>query len=852
MAIDREKIFQAAQKYIERKRYDRAIAEYQRIVQEDPNDARTLLKIGDLQARLRAYPEAIATYDRVAQYYTAQGMSLKAIAVYKQIREIVRKHVPELADRYAYIGPRLAEIYTELGLISDALAAWDEVATRLLKAGRDREAIDVFRHMVQLDGSNPLPHLRLAEACCRVHALDEAVMAFSRAGDLLLELGRRDDALKVIERLLHFRAEPLIARRAAELYLERGSREDCMLALAKLQISFQADPKDLDTLGLLARAFTGIGQGQKAIEVYKEMARLAREQGRVDLLPGLIERLRASAPDDHAHVLESLLPPLAPPETIVPDPNEAEIVEVDLLEPAEPAQARTVRPRERRPSSRPSNRAPTERVRAEPREFDVHAHAKKALADAESFRRLRLFSKAVGTLNLALEVDPLSIEIREKLRQILLEAGDREGAIAESVNIAAVYMDAGDTERAAALLREVLQKDPEHAGAIALLHQLTATEAAAAADAAALAPSVEALASEPPRELFGNDAPLPSYDLEEISPERVIAGPAAIAPPTSDALPSFALSDDEAPELVEIEEISEIEEIREIESGADPSARTALEEALEEAEFFAARGLFTDARAILLEQLARTPHNRLVLERLREVEAELGAEGGSKTIERSQVGVSAPPDFDLPGSLSALDGLRPSVPSSGSYGRARPSLLPTSVDVEQFFAKFKAGIRADVSDNDAATHYDLALAYREMGLLADAVKEFDLAARDPERECMSYAMIGLMHFEQGQLGHAIEAYRRALAASYKTREQELGLHYDMALVYERLGDTEGALEHYQLVAQLDPTYRDVEDRIQVLTVGGERPQREASGTRVVNDDDDFERVFDDLFESKSR
>ena len=42
----------------------RAIAEYQRIVQDDPNDARTLLKIGDLQARLQAYPEAIATYDR--------------------------------------------------------------------------------------------------------------------------------------------------------------------------------------------------------------------------------------------------------------------------------------------------------------------------------------------------------------------------------------------------------------------------------------------------------------------------------------------------------------------------------------------------------------------------------------------------------------------------------------------------------------------------------------------------------------------------------------------------------------------------------------------------------------------
>src|SRR5687767_2494421 len=260
LSIERDKILQAAQKYIEKKKYDRAIVEYQRIVQEDPNDARTLLKIGDLQARLSAYPEAIATYDRVGQYYSSQGFALKAIAVYKQIRELIKKHAPDLADRYGHIVPRLAEIYTELGLTSDALAAWDEVATRLQRAGRDREAIDVFRKMVELDGGNPLPHLRLAEACCRVQALDEAIDSFWTAAELLLGMERRDDALKVVERILHFRVDPKYARVAAELYLERGSREDGLQALAKLQVCFQADPRNLETLGLLARAFHAIEQ----------------------------------------------------------------------------------------------------------------------------------------------------------------------------------------------------------------------------------------------------------------------------------------------------------------------------------------------------------------------------------------------------------------------------------------------------------------------------------------------------------------------------------------------------------------------------------------------------------------
>src|SRR5262245_35478759 len=185
-----------------------------------------MLKIGDLQARLQAYPEAISTYDRVGQYYATQGFALKAIAVYKQIREIIKKHSPDLADRYAHIGPRLAEIYTQLGLTSDALAAWDEVAARMQRAGRDREAVDVFTKMVELDRTNPLPHLRLAEARCRVQALDEAIDSFWTAADLLLNLGRQDDALKVIERILHFRADARFARVAAELYLGRGTRED--------------------------------------------------------------------------------------------------------------------------------------------------------------------------------------------------------------------------------------------------------------------------------------------------------------------------------------------------------------------------------------------------------------------------------------------------------------------------------------------------------------------------------------------------------------------------------------------------------------------------------------------------
>ncbi len=111
--------------------------------------------------------------------------------------------------------------------------------------------------------------------------------------------GRRDDAsLKVVERLLQIQPDPPHARIAAELYLARNGPTDAMQALAKLQVCFQANRHDLDTLGLLARAFTQIGQAAKAIEVQKEMARIARDTHRGDLFAELLTKLQKLAPND--------------------------------------------------------------------------------------------------------------------------------------------------------------------------------------------------------------------------------------------------------------------------------------------------------------------------------------------------------------------------------------------------------------------------------------------------------------------------------------------------------------------------------------------------------------------------
>lgn len=897
MSIDREKTLQAAQKYIEKKKYDRAIVEYQRIVQEDPNDARTLLKIGDLQARLSAYPEAIATYDRVGQFYASQGFALKAIAVYKQIRELIKKHAPELADRYGHIAPKLAEIYTQLGLTSDALAAWDEVATRLQRAGRDRDAIEVFRRMVELDAGNPLPHLRLAEACCRVQSLDEAIESFWTATELLLNLERTDDALKVIERILHFRPDPRFARVAAELYLGRATREDGLAALAKLQICFQADPKDLDTLGLLAQAFLLIGQEAKAIEVYKEMARLAREQNKTELYSQLLGHLRQVAPsDDQVAAFESMMP--APRSQRASDPSGAELSDsqVEFIDETQSfdvaAQPAATLSEPRLPlASAPDVVVVDEQLevaeeRRDDSSFDTRGHARKAIVDAESFRKLRLFPKAIEALHIALEIDPRSLEIREKLREVLQEGGEREAALQETVNVAQLHMETGNSAQAEALLSQVLEVDPENHGALLLWEELAARSGAYAEpgdDGRTRVHDMQDMLPGAP-DGFDPSEPLPSYDLEEIGAEQAMHSEpgrslakrvlSAIDDPfggpghPDDPLPSFPLGSEPDDELgltdavnhraalisydEEAEEISSVEDF-EPQAAAGPAPRASepasyegLEEALDEAEFFAARGLYEDAKAILIEQLSRTPHHKLVLERLAELDAHLTSSTESQTKERSRLSERGSQGYDVAQSLEALDGLEP--PPESSAVEARPAMSSTQdIDVDQVFEKFKAGVKAQVAENDSTTHYDLGVAYKEMGLLSDAVTEFEVAGRDPARECMCYGMIGLIYLEQDQLDRAAEAYVRALSAAQKTVEQEMSLYYDLGNVYEMKGKNQDALYYFQKIARRDPGYRDVADRIQQLSpspVAAPLPS-----ARAVNDDE-FDRVFDDLFGSK--
>ncbi|HVY46702.1 MAG TPA: tetratricopeptide repeat protein [Minicystis sp.] len=919
MAVDRDKILQAAQKLADRKQFGKAIAELSKLVADDPKDVRTLLKIGDYYLKDDQPVEAITTYERVGQFYSSQGFALKAIAVYKQIREIIHKHVPHLEDRFGHIVPRLAEIYTQLCLTSDAHAAYDEVASRLQRAGRDRDAIDIFRKVVELDPQNPLPHLRLGEAYVRVKDFDGAIRCFGAAAEILLKLGRKDDALKVVERLLQHRQEARFARMAAEIYLERGGPTDGMAALTKLQICFKENPKDLDTLTLLAKAFDKLGQPAKSIEVQKEAARIAKEAGKTEAFAALLDQLVARAPNDEA--VRALVagsrvpgpptaapPPVAPPSAAprtgggVPSRYSIDVeVEDEAEEILEPDDVAELEPEPEPDSEQPFAMRPS--YAAVDASQDPAVRARQAIAQAVSASRARDYDHAIATLVEAIDALPGSRELREKLCDVLIEAGDQPEAVRQMLAYARWLGADGDAEGAARVLDEVLLLEPGQADALAMLRDLgyqVDAQAEPAVDAPgreppAYAEAAPAFAPTPTGQVgYDPNAPLPSYDLEEISaveamnlppqaPPSEAAMPGVAQPLATSAhyagpqqpfataqlddpfaadapLPSFSL-DDEATQFIQVPSAVLEDAQRERRARAStpdasaprdgiaaPTSGSAVldEEALEEVEFFASHGMFEEAKNLLDEQLARLPNHPLLLERKRELEAMAAGQGdgsGTRVVPRNQSSPAEDRSFDIAASLDALDALDAPAPAA-----AEAADDPRQVSVETVFEQFKQGVAAQISESDASTHYDLGVAYREMGLYTDAVNEFTLAARDPARACVCQSMIGSIWRQLGNVDGAVDAFILGLNASLKTREQELFLLYEIGDAYEAWRAPESAYHYFQQLAKLDPAYSDprgdVAERVRrVEPVHAKAPAR-AVGAESMSDE--FDAALDDL------
>ena len=143
--------------------------------------------------------------------------------------------------------------------------------------------------------------------------------------------------------------------------------------------------------------------------------------------------------------------------------------------------------------------------------------------------------------------------------------------------------------------------------------------------------------------------------------------------------------------------------------------------------------------------------------------------------------------------------------------------------LREVFEEFRAELgEMGAEDEDLETHYNLGVAFREMGLLEEAIGEFQKVAKASDRgKAFRYAMqcstlLGLAFMEKGQPSIAAIWYERALLTPGIDSESKLALRYDLGVAQESAGDMDAALKSFSQVYAVNIDYRDVAERIASL------------------------------------
>ena len=220
MAIDREATLKQADKLLKQGKLDAAIAEYVRLIDDQPQDWTTINALGDLYLRGRNNEKAIEQYIRVADHQFAEGFFPKSAALYKKALK--------LEPENEHILLQLAEIGERQGKFVDAKQFLKQVARQRQGRGEDRAA---------------------AECILRLGSLPEAdVESKVAAVQAAQQLG---DAFRGVELL----------KEAAQLLEKQNKRNE---ALQMLSDAAEIDPFDSELRVRLAREFLAIGQPKRA------------------------------------------------------------------------------------------------------------------------------------------------------------------------------------------------------------------------------------------------------------------------------------------------------------------------------------------------------------------------------------------------------------------------------------------------------------------------------------------------------------------------------------------------------------------------------------------------------------
>ena len=193
MVLNRDRIFKAADKYIQSGKIEKALAEFEKWVAANPKDWNTIRQIGDLYARIGRNEEAIKRYAQIADYYRQDGFNVRAIATHKMILRLDPQNETAMLN--------LAELQVIQGLLMEAKAQYQALVELYTKTGHKRQATEVFKKLAEIDPSDLKVRYKFAEFLERAGKVEEAVAEYVGIADEFINKGLVAEAIQIMEKV---------------------------------------------------------------------------------------------------------------------------------------------------------------------------------------------------------------------------------------------------------------------------------------------------------------------------------------------------------------------------------------------------------------------------------------------------------------------------------------------------------------------------------------------------------------------------------------------------------------------------------------------------------------------------
>lgn len=417
---------------------------------------------------------------------------------------------------------------------------------------------------------------------------------------------------------------------------------------------------------------------------------------------------------------------------------------------------------------------------------------------------------AVEALREAATLAPGDQPLRERLLGVLLGRGDREAAreLARTpedwIGIATSYERAGDLVQALTAADQGLESMPD------------------SRDLAVLRARLLAALGDQPR------ADAQEWTLAERQADEALAA-------GEDQAAAAILKEFIAGHQGHLLALVKLVEVA-VDAGLE-SEKTAAQDALCGA--YLAAGLGAEARVIAEDLVARAPDDSRFRERLRQAMALTTGATASAGVEHQafklahgaidlgailgddQVGAGAhkdaavAPEVDL---SAVIDGLKPHTLAAAAVqkGSSMPD-RPDPSNLDDVFRDFRDEVSRQHAVDQAEQHYKVALTYRDMGMIDDAVRELEQAAKAPRLRFDAAALLARLLRDRGDVASAVEWFERAAEAPAPTPEAGRQLLYELGQALEDSSETARALAVY-LELQADARdYRDVSARVDRLS-----------------------------------